>query len=80
MIGQGHGSAMLRPFVDRLFAQGRACALIDPDPANLRAINAYRRAGFTRVEERQTEWGPVVLMRRHAFAGPHSKGRCGDLR
>jgi aminoglycoside 6'-N-acetyltransferase len=26
MIGQGHGSAMLRAFVDRLFAQGRACA------------------------------------------------------
>jgi aminoglycoside 6'-N-acetyltransferase len=66
MIGQGHGSAMLRAFVDRLFARGRACALIDPDPTNLRAVNAYRRAGFTLIEERQTEWGPVVLMRRWA--------------
>jgi hypothetical protein len=42
MIGQGYyGTAMLRDFVGRLFAQGRACAPIDPDPANLRAVNAY---------------------------------------
>jgi aminoglycoside 6'-N-acetyltransferase len=66
MIGIGHGSAMLRAFVDRLFALGRTCALIDPDPTNLRAVNAYRRAGFAPVEERQTDCGPVLVMRRHA--------------
>jgi aminoglycoside 6'-N-acetyltransferase len=66
MTGRGHGSAMLCAFVDRLFAQGRACALIDPNPANLRAVNAYRRAGFTFIEDRETEWGPLALMRRWA--------------
>jgi hypothetical protein len=54
---------MLRAFVDQLFARGRACALIDPNPENVRAVNAYRRAGFVLIEEREIQWGPVALLR-----------------
>ena len=47
MIGRGHGSALIRAHVDRLFAAGAPAVGTDPDPENARAIRAYEKAGFT---------------------------------
>jgi len=45
-LGRGIGSAALRRFCERLVEQGHATIVIDPDPANARAVAAYRKAGF----------------------------------
>lgn len=66
MIGSGHGSGFIRARVDALFAAGVPAVGTDPHPANVRAIRAYEKAGFTRREERATDWGYCLLMERHA--------------
>ena len=63
-IGRGYGSAALRQFVDALFEAGVPRAVIDPDPKNIAAIRAYEKAGFHPIDERDTEWGRVLLMAR----------------
>lgn len=45
-LGRGIGSAVLRRFCEQLAARGHATIVIDPDPADLRAVAAYRKAGF----------------------------------
>jgi aminoglycoside 6'-N-acetyltransferase len=64
LVGIGHGSAMLRQFVDTLFAEGTPRVIIDPDPSNARAIRAYEKAGFLAIGERTSEYGPALLMAR----------------
>lgn len=65
LIGRGHGSAFIRTFVDRLFAEGAPAVGTDPDPTNARAIRAYEKAGFVAVgAPRNTEWGFCQLMER----------------
>lgn len=64
LVGIGHGSAIVRQFVDELFAEGAPRAIIDPDPANLRAIRAYEKAGFRPIGERHSVYGHVLLMAR----------------
>src|SRR3954449_6035267 len=49
MLGRGHGSAFIRTFTEQLLVKGTPRVVIDPDPANTRAIRAYERAGFSRV-------------------------------
>ena len=66
LVGKGHGSAMLRQFVDELFDEGTPRVIIDPDPANARAIRAYEKAGFRKFDERMSVYGPAVLMARDA--------------
>jgi aminoglycoside 6'-N-acetyltransferase len=66
LVGKGHGSAMLRQFVEELFDEGTPRVVIDPDPANGRAIRAYEKAGFRKVDERMSLYGPAVLMARDA--------------
>lgn len=66
LIGIGHGSAIVRQFVDELFAEGTPRVIIDPDPANARAIRAYEKAGFTAFDRRNSIYGPAVLMARAA--------------
>lgn len=66
LVGVGHGSALLRQFVDELFAEGAPRVVIDPHPANGRAIRAYEKAGFRPVGERDTPFGRVLLMARDA--------------
>ena len=46
LVGVGHGSAIVRQFADTLFDEGCPRVIIDPDPANARAIRAYEKAGF----------------------------------
>lgn len=63
-LGKGLGSAMLRAFLTQLFASPAATVIqTDPNPTNLRAIRAYKRAGFQEAGLVATPDGPAALMR-----------------
>lgn len=62
MVGQGHGSAFIQAFADQLLASGTPRVVIDPDPANTRAIRAYEKAGFIKDRVVETPDGPALLM------------------
>ena len=66
LLGQGHGSAILRQFADQLFAEGAPRLIIDPEPRNARAIRAYEKAGFRHFDTRTTIYGPAHMMARDA--------------
>ena len=64
-LGQGLGSAMMRAFVDDIFADSAVTKVqTDPSPDNERAIRAYRKAGFVDHEHIITPDGPALLMLR----------------
>jgi aminoglycoside 6'-N-acetyltransferase len=62
MIEHGHGSALIRTFVDDLLAAGAPRVVTDPDPANARAIRAYEKAGFHKDRPVETPDGRALLM------------------
>jgi aminoglycoside 6'-N-acetyltransferase len=62
MIDRGHGSALIRAFVDDLLAAGTPRVVTDPDPANTRAIRAYEKAGFRKERPVTTPDGEALLM------------------
>jgi aminoglycoside 6'-N-acetyltransferase len=62
MIGLGHGSALLRHFVDDLLRNGVPRIVTDPSPANARAVHAYEKAGFERSAIVDTPDGTALLM------------------
>jgi len=62
MMGRGHGSAFIRVFADKLLTSGTPRVVIDPDPANTRAIRAYEKAGFCADRVVYTPDGPALLM------------------
>ena len=62
-LSQGIGSAALRLFVARLRTEGETDIIIDPDPANLRAVRAYEKAGFRVIEDLKDRTGDSLLMR-----------------
>lgn len=62
LVGKGHGSAIIRQFVEDLFEEGVPRVIIDPDPANKRAIRAYEKAGFVAFDTRTSIYGPALLM------------------
>ena len=62
MLNQGHGSAILSALAEMLFEEGVPRLIIDPDPANIRAIKAYEKAGFIGFDTRTSEYGPVLMM------------------
>jgi aminoglycoside 6'-N-acetyltransferase len=66
MLGRGHGSAFIRAFAEQLLAKGTPRVVIDPDPANARAIRAYARAGFSKDRIVDTPDGLALLMVRDA--------------
>ena len=66
MIDRGHGSALIRSFVDDLLKMGTPRVVTDPDPANLRAVRAYEKAGFQKVRLVDTPDGRALLMVRNA--------------
>jgi aminoglycoside 6'-N-acetyltransferase len=66
MINRGHGSALIRMFVDALLKAGTPRTVTDPDPRNARAIRAYEKAGFCRDRLVDTPDGRAVLMVRDA--------------
>jgi aminoglycoside 6'-N-acetyltransferase len=65
MIGCGHGSALIRGFVDELLASGLPRIVTDPDPANGRAVRAYEKAGFEKGRMVDTPDGAALLMVRN---------------
>jgi aminoglycoside 6'-N-acetyltransferase len=66
LLGQGHGSAFIRQFIDGLLTSGAPRVMIDPSPDNPRAIRAYEKAGFVRDRVVNTPDGPALLMVRDA--------------
>ena len=64
LVGKGHGPRIVDAFVRRLFQAGVARVVIDPDPANTAAIRAYAKAGFVPVDQRDSIYGPALLMAR----------------
>ena len=62
MIDRGHGSALIRAFVDDLLTGGTPRVVTDPDPANTRAIRAYEKAGFRKNRPVTTPDGAALLM------------------
>jgi len=66
MIERGHGSGLIRAFVDDRMAQGLPRMVTDPDPENPRAIGAYEKAGFEKVGLVDTPDGIALLMVRNA--------------
>jgi aminoglycoside 6'-N-acetyltransferase len=66
MIGRGHGSALIRAFADARLASGAPRLVTDPDPANLRAVRAYEKAGFVKAHMVDTPDGASLLMVRDA--------------
>src|ERR1700704_1464073 len=65
MLDRGHGSTFIRTFTEQLLAKGAPCVVIDPDPANARAIRAYEKAGFSKDRIVDTPDGPALLMVRN---------------
>jgi aminoglycoside 6'-N-acetyltransferase len=62
MIGRGHGSALVRSFVEALLRGGTPRVITDPNPANARAIRAYEKAGLQSDRLVETPDGPALLM------------------
>ena len=75
LVGIGHGSAIVRQFVEHLFEEGVPRVIIDPDPTNGRAIRAYEKAGFQAIDRRQSVYGDVVLMAIDAEASDAEEGQ-----
>jgi aminoglycoside 6'-N-acetyltransferase len=65
MIDRGHGSALIRDFVDDLLSTGTPRVVTDPDPANSRAVRAYEKAGFQKARLVDTPDGSALLMVRN---------------
>ncbi|MGQ0686277.1 GNAT family N-acetyltransferase [Bradyrhizobium sp.] len=66
MVDRGHGSSLIRAFVDGRLAGGTPRLVTDPDPENARAIRAYEKAGFARDRLVDTPDGIALLMVRNA--------------
>ncbi|MBA3670670.1 MAG: GNAT family N-acetyltransferase [Gemmatimonadaceae bacterium] len=63
LLGRGLGSAMVRAFVAKLFADPAITRIqTDPEPGNGRAIRCYEKAGFRAAGEIDTKDGPALLM------------------
>lgn len=62
LLSRGLGSAVLQAFVSRLVADGWRTIIIDPDPANARAVRAYEKAGFRAIPELLGKTGDCLIM------------------
>lgn len=51
LLSRGIGSAALSAFTRGLYEDGHKTIIIDPDPANLRAVRAYEKAGFRPLDD-----------------------------
>lgn len=62
-LSKGIGTAVLVAFVALLREQGFDQIIIDPDPANKRAVRAYEKAGFRAIPAFEGKTGDCLLMR-----------------
>ena len=62
MLSRGVGSDVLRLFTERLVAEGHRTIIIDPDPANGRAVRAYEKAGYRAVPRLLGRTGDTLIM------------------
>lgn len=63
LIGHGHGSMLVRQYLDKRFVSGVPAFGIDPHPDNLAARRAFAKAGFVEVTGPvTTPWGRAILM------------------
>lgn len=73
-LGQGHAQGFLRQRATQLCAAGAPSVVVDPSPANTRAVATYRRAGFRDLALRPSEDGdPVLVMEFLPAARPSSQ-------
>ena len=62
MLSRGVGSEVLRLFTERLVAEGHRTIIIDPDPANGRAVRAYEKASYRAVPRLFGRTGDTLIM------------------
>jgi RimJ/RimL family protein N-acetyltransferase len=62
-LAKGYGAAALSQFVGELRGRGHAEIIIDPDPANTRAVRAYLKAGFRPISHLEGRFDGILLMR-----------------
>lgn len=63
MLAKGHGTRVLKRFVEDLRKDGFNEIIIDPDPNNQRAVLAYEKAGFRAIPELLGKSGDSLIMR-----------------
>lgn len=61
-ISKGVGSKALRAFTKNLVREGFENIVIDPDYRNKRAVRAYEKAGFRRIDSLFGKTGDTLLM------------------
>jgi aminoglycoside 6'-N-acetyltransferase len=61
-VGRGLGPRIIDAFVRRIFSDGAPRVVIDPDPDNIAAIRAYRKAGFRALDRRTSIYGDALFM------------------
>ena len=64
-LSRGIGSTALTAFVGMLRELGHRTIVIDPDPANVRAVRAYGKAGFSAVPALLGRTADDVLIMQH---------------
>ena len=61
-ISKGVGSAALRAFTENLLSEGFETIIIDPDCRNKRAVRAYEKAGYRKIESLIGKTDDTLLM------------------
>ena len=62
LLSRGIGSEVLRLFTKRLASEGHRTIIIDPDPANGRAVRAYEKAGYRAIPRLSGRTGDTLIM------------------
>ncbi|TQV66611.1 acetyltransferase [Aliiroseovarius halocynthiae] len=63
LMSKGLGTRILKDFTTYLRSIGHDDIIIDPDPANIRAVRAYEKAGFAVIPEFKGRTADCLLMR-----------------
>ena len=62
MIGRGHGSALIRSFIERLVKSGTPRVVTDPDPANGARCALTKKRALRKLGLVDTPDGRALLM------------------
>ena len=62
-LSRGLGSSVVRMMAEKLWSDGHRHIIIDPDPANTRAVRAYEKAGFRVMPELLGKTDDFLIMR-----------------